>query len=749
MIMNNFLNQRGTNNIRLLITVIIILIMILFQKTVIAQEPTQKEMEEMRKAMEEMQADPEMVEAMKQYGIDMKMVESSMDKVEKDGFGAYYEFEEFMTPKKDDARIASIPKKTLTSAELPAHLAKAEKRVDAAFQGDDRKIADQLLRKVSSFHPDSLAAIANGLWVTSNYLPAAYFMGKASQKDPNPDNLNNYAAFLVMLGGEDLALPILQKLNKEYPGNSTVQNNIGQAWFGLGDLDRAEKYLDSTIKTIAWHPQANMTKAVIQESKGDKAGAVESLKKSVQGGYSITKEDMLRKLGYQLEGKDVDEDFNMPADPLGFDKWIARIPRFPKNHKEQLDLINEWETYYKDIESEKQSLTGKLNRINQEVRAKMSKKGTNQADISKIIAMTKPPYLSAKANHLLNYYTDEKDGKFTYEYARIMEDFKKQADLQRSTRDEFLRLVEAENAKCQDGEGKPPCPPICPVIVPAYDNMINTQNTPLETCWNDFLDLWSTRLEAAAYYYQYSVSDQLLIEQNELRLKLEFIGYLGSIHPSPGPDMLILSCLDDDSKKPASHKLAEWNDLHCDRNVTYAMPLTGYMKFTCNTTELHLEPLLLPFEVHYKENLETGQIISASAAVSIRREIDKTGVSVKVGAGYDAEKGTVKLEGSVGTKIGGVSIGDEKLGGMPGKIGATGGGFIEFDKNGVSDLGFKAGVEGKPDLKYGEKNNETDIRVGKVEVGGKWSWNAGGSGVAKGTLNGSINPSNFSAPSKK
>jgi hypothetical protein len=136
-----------------------------------------------------------------------------------------------------------------------------------------------------------------------------------------------------MLGGEDLALPILQKLNKEYPGNSTIQNNIGQAWFGLGDLDKAEKYLDSTIKTIAWHPQANLTKAVIQQSKGDKAGAVESLKKSVQGGYSITKEDMLRKLGYKLDGKDIDNDFDMPADPLGFDKWIAKMPIFPKNYR--------------------------------------------------------------------------------------------------------------------------------------------------------------------------------------------------------------------------------------------------------------------------------------------------------------------------------------------------------------------------------------------------------------------------------
>ena len=187
----------------------------------------------------------------------------------------------------------------------------------------------------------------------SNYIPATYIMGKASQKDPNPDNLNNYAAFLVMLGGEDLALPVLQKLNREFPKNSTIQNNIGQAWFGLGDLVTAEKYLDSAIMTIAWHPQANMTKAVIQENKGDKAGAVESLKKSVQGGYSTTKEDMLRKLGYKLDGKDVADDFNMPADPMGFDNWIGRIPKFPKNHKEQLALQTEWETYYKDVEAER------------------------------------------------------------------------------------------------------------------------------------------------------------------------------------------------------------------------------------------------------------------------------------------------------------------------------------------------------------------------------------------------------------
>jgi hypothetical protein len=158
---------------------------------------------------------------------------------------------------------------------------------------------------------------------------------------------------------------------------------------------------------------------------------------------------------------------------------------------------------------------------------------------------------------------------------------------------------------------------------------------------------------------------------------------------------------------------------------------------------------LLPFELHYTENFETGKVISASAAVSIKREIGGVKTSVKVGGGYDATKGTVKLEGGLSTKIGDFTIGDKDLGGMPGKVSAGGGGFIEFDKNGISDLGFKGGIEAKPDLKVGEKNNESDVRVGKIETGGKWSWNAGPSGVAKGTLNDSINPSNFSAPSKK
>ncbi len=717
MILSNCFYQPGTVNLKLSKTIIIALIMILLQQSAIAQEPTKKEMEEMRKAMEEMKADPEMVKAMKEYGIDMKMVENSMNAVDKEGFGAYYEFEEFMTPKKDDARIASIPKKILTNAELSAHLAKAAKVVDAAFQGEDRKIADQLLSKVSSYHPDSLSAIANGLWMTSNYLPATYIMGKVSQKDPDPDNLNNYSAFLLMLGAEELALPVLQKLNKEFPGNSTLLNNIGQAWFGLGDLNKAEKYLDSAILAIAWHPQANMTKAVIQKSKGDKAGAVESLKKSVQGGYSITKEDMLRKLGYHLNGKDVNDEFNMPEDPLGFDKWIAKIPKFPKNHKEQLDLSNEWEMYYKDVAEEEKNLTIKLNRINQEVHDKMTKKNTNEIDIAKALAMTKPPYLSAKANHVLKYYSDEKSGKFSWQHSLQIEKANENGELRKKMENDYFKLFETENAKCVDGEGRPPCPSICPVIVPAWDNLVDITNTNLEKWWNENMDLWARQFEASAYFYQYSVSDPSLIEQNELRLKLRFVEeHLSNVRPVLGVSPEILLCADDDDKKPASHKLADWNDLHCDRNVTYTMPFTGTMNFTCNTTEIHLDPFLLPFEVRYKENLNTNEMLFCSGKIGMG--------PVKMGGEYDVVQQTGKAE--IGYSK---DIDKGYLGPVPVEATAEATVGIEFDKSGVTDFVMEAGVE----IEAGNKVAST-----KVDGKARWSWNAGGSAEAKGSLGGAV-----------
>lgn len=62
------------------------------------------------------------------------------------------------------------------------------------------------------------------------------------------------------------------------PRNSTILNNLGQVWFGLGDLDKAGKYPDSTINLYACHPLVQMTKAAIEEKIGNTSAAIDHVK---------------------------------------------------------------------------------------------------------------------------------------------------------------------------------------------------------------------------------------------------------------------------------------------------------------------------------------------------------------------------------------------------------------------------------------------------------------------------------------
>jgi hypothetical protein len=68
---------------------------------------------------------------------------------------------------------------------------------------------------------------------------------------------------------------------------------------------------------------------------------------------------------------------------------------------------------------------------------------------------------------------------------------------------------------------------------------------------------------------------------------------------------------------------------------------------------------------------------------------------------------------------------DEKVGGVKVKAGVSGKATLEFDKNGVSDFILEASGE----VKVGDD---------RVKVSGdasvQWSWEAGGSGEAKGSI---------------
>ena len=144
------------------------------------------------------------------------------------------------------------------------------------------KIYDETKTKYKSVAVTANAA--SGCWMIGHWEKALYIMGRVCMEDIlDADNLNNYASFLISTGGEQAALPILQYLNAKFPDNSTILNNIGQAWFGLGDLDNAKKYLNSATVLYPNHSLANNILSKIYQSQGDTTKAIAFFKNLHKG----------------------------------------------------------------------------------------------------------------------------------------------------------------------------------------------------------------------------------------------------------------------------------------------------------------------------------------------------------------------------------------------------------------------------------------------------------------------------------
>jgi tetratricopeptide (TPR) repeat protein len=244
-------------------------------------------MKEMQKELGEM--DPETAEMMKQRGIempDMKKMQDNLGNMSESDITKAWEDDGRVIPEKDEARIIKAGSVKLTEATLSAYIKNVHGAVAIRAGSAASTAADQLLAAARA-EGVSGSQIANGLWTFGASNSAILVLGKTlSEKAASPDDLNNYAAFLVMAGAEEAALPVLIYLNSRYRRNSTVLNNIAQAWFGLGDLEKASVWLDSTLAVYPGHSQANLTKSVIQENKGDKNGAAESARRSLKTAYS-------------------------------------------------------------------------------------------------------------------------------------------------------------------------------------------------------------------------------------------------------------------------------------------------------------------------------------------------------------------------------------------------------------------------------------------------------------------------------
>lgn len=604
--------------------------------------------------------------------------------------------EERLVPKKDLARISAIPK-TITDGNMGAYITSIQNKAASLLKPEVKEMAEKIYSYIKSNSKNSSEAgnMATGLWIAGKPEIAFHTLGIICVNDPaNTDNMSNYASMLSMLGAQHLAIPILKNLNSKFPNNSTLLNNIGQAWFGLGDIDKSEHYLDSVIRIYANHPQANLTKSFIEESRGKKEAAVESAKRSINGGYTNEKENRLSKLGYDKVSKDIHWDKPMPQDPLGLEKF--KWPNLPLNVEQSRVLEKEWDAFNEALLKEMNDLSAQEDKLFEawetirEERAQELFRASQKGQYASLF-----PPLAYKAFVKLKYLVDDSDGHISFsnesKFNALMA-AKEKIDVLEDVLENRIKTLN-QNYGDQFGEGKAnPFSAACADYNSAYNNFLSTANVQFDQAKNDYLEFLRRRLNDQIYYDQYTMWP----EEFELAKVIAKGKWLGAIGIGGVFRAKSGYCLESEEElKPEKFKLQAFDDVACQYNATMDLRI---VKITNNCSRMTSEFDFMFLSYVRKDDFERaegdtyiGSTCKLSAEVGKELEAGPLKVEAKVGGGIELEFGTLGLEDVVligEAKVGaGTGVLDEKK-----ETGSPGIGIIGKD---AFPTTVEAGVEGR------------------------------------------------------
>jgi len=618
----------------------------------VEKPPTQKEMKEMmnemQKEMDEMSLEDK--KAMEEMGIkmpDMKNLQNSISGISDEQLKKAWEDESRIIPEKDTDRINAAMATTLSDGEMSAYISKTHQSVLMQLSPAAKTTGAIIYQQIKSLNK-SAANTAVGLWMDGKPTLALYLMGEVCKSDPaNAINLNNYAAFLSMCGAEQLSLPVLNNLNKRYPNNSTISNNIAQAWLGLGDIPKAEEFADRAIRIYAYHPQANMVKCLIEESRGNIPAAIAAAKKSISKAYSTEKADKLKKLGYDLKSDDINWDRPMPQDALGLGKF--NWPEYPMNVEQNASLEKEW----KDFRNECQQKINEL-KIQQESLEEASIAANEQR--TKLIlsegqkghyVQVMPGY-AAKAMVKLGPGVSDVNGNISFVFSNELTPVVRALLAVGDHENMLSEKQELLDKKYEDqiGEGRSnPLEAICKDENAIRNEFLSMANGGVQSAYKTYFNYMRRQTSDLLYYYQYTMWP----DQFELAKVMAQISWLTQIKDQKVNFKAKSSWCASVPANKKSGPLQNFDDVHCDYVSTMNL---GIYKITSSCSNLTGEFDFGGVKINLTDNVETG-LYSGSAMVGVSK-------------GIDGPMGT-EVEGSLA-------------------------GLVEWDNTGFTDLGAVAGV---------------------------------------------------------
>jgi tetratricopeptide (TPR) repeat protein len=199
-----------------------------------------------------------------------------------DGFDLEDGYTEF--PELQSEKLASLPDGDIDKVELSAFLNETFNELKSKLPPE--KIKEALAAIAMCEDPEICALQGVQAYYEGAPSAAVLLLTYAASKAPTDHILNNCAAILNQCGLQDRAIPCLQYVLVHEPNNTTVLNNMGQAYAGLGDLNGSMRYLGAAMRLNPTHPEACATAAYIEAQRGNIEQAVEYMERATQEGYT-------------------------------------------------------------------------------------------------------------------------------------------------------------------------------------------------------------------------------------------------------------------------------------------------------------------------------------------------------------------------------------------------------------------------------------------------------------------------------
>lgn len=197
-------------------------------------------------------------------------------------------------PPRNHKLLAKIPAKTLTRAELLIYINGLQQNLQKQ-KGNAKAIA-AAKNKMGGYPASSHEVLAFLFFAKKEYVSSLWVF--CSVVKANPANLNalaNLAAVLNHVGFPHKSIPLSLHTLAAAPSAAAVHNNLGQAYFRLGDMDNAIRYLSSATRLAPLHVEANATQGYINEARGNTGTAAQQYRNSLQGGYNKVAADGMKR----------------------------------------------------------------------------------------------------------------------------------------------------------------------------------------------------------------------------------------------------------------------------------------------------------------------------------------------------------------------------------------------------------------------------------------------------------------------